>query len=703
MIRRPPRSTLSSSSAASDVYKRQDGHWAGDYGGPHFLMPGLVCVWYITGRMDELLSADHRAAMIHYMQVHQQADGGWGTHIESPSTMFGTVLNYVALRLLGEPPASEFSVRGRAFIQGQGGALYTASWAKFWLCTVGLMEWGGHNPVPPELWLLPTWFPFHPARMWCHARMVYLPMSFLYGSRFRYEHADSDPLIAALRQELYVLPQDSTDGSYAGIDWTKTRHWVADMDNYSPKPWFMARLEDVLMAVWESPAVRSLSIPKWIRRKGLGFALEYIYAEDIQTNFIDIGPVNKVMNMLSVYHNSGNSAHSNEFKSHMARIPDYLWVAEDGMKMQGYNGSQSWDTSFAMQAISEAGLAQQFDHVTLGVWRYLERTQILSTPVSQNSPACFYEQHEQRQLFYRHVSKGGWPFSTSAHGWPITDCTAEGLKAVLCIRELPCIQHAIKAGEIQDIAPARLHDACNVLLEMQNAEGGFATYENTRGYGWFELLNPSEVFGDIMIDYSYVECTSASLHGLAAFHQAFPNHRAQEVSRAMKRGCAFLKSIQRDDGSWYGSWACCFTYAAWFAIGGLVVCGEDPATSQPLLNCVKFLLSHQNPNGGWGEDFTSCFDKQYCKNGMQRYGHQGSGVCPTAWALLALMDAQCEDRAAVERGVRYLMSRQQPDGDWPQEGISGVFNRSCGITYTAYRNVFPIWALGRYSTSYSKQ
>ena len=34
-------------------------------------------------------------------------------------------------------------------------------------------------------------------------------------------------------------------------------------------------------------------------------------------------------------------------------------------------------------------------------------------------------------------------------------------------------------------------------------------------------------------------------------------------------------------------------------------------------------------------------------------------------------------------------------GDWPQEGISGVFNRACGITYTAYRNVFPIWALGR--------
>ena len=38
---------------------------------------------------------------------------------------------------------------------------------------------------------------------------------------------------------------------------------------------------------------------------------------------------------------------------------------------------------------------------------------------------------------------------------------------------------------------------------------------------------------------------------------------------------------------------------------------------------------------------------------------------------------------------------QLPTGDWAQEGITGVFNRSTGITYTAYRNVYPIWALGK--------
>ena len=30
--------------------------------------------------------------------------------------------------------------------------------------------------------------------------------------------------------------------------------------------------------------------------------------------------------------------------------------------------------------------------------------------------------------WYRHISKGAWPFSSRDHGWPIADCSAEGLK-----------------------------------------------------------------------------------------------------------------------------------------------------------------------------------------------------------------------------------------------------------------------------------
>jgi squalene cyclase len=79
------------------------------------------------------------------------------------------------------------------------------------------------------------------------------------------------------------------------------------------------------------------------------------------------------------------------------------------------------------------------------------------------------------------------------------------------------------------ISDARLCDACDVLLSYHNADGGWATYENNRGYRWYEMLNPSEVFGDIMIDYSYVECSSACITALKEFAAVVPHYRTAEV------------------------------------------------------------------------------------------------------------------------------------------------------------------------------
>ncbi len=71
------------------------------------------------------------------------------------------------------------------------------------------------------------------------------------------------------------------------------------------------------------------------------------------------------------------------------------------------------------------------------------------------------------------------------------------------------------------ISEERLKDCINVICSLQNDDGGWATYENNRGFGWYEKLNPSEAFGSIMIDYSYVECTSACLTALASFTKRY--------------------------------------------------------------------------------------------------------------------------------------------------------------------------------------
>ena len=69
-----------------------------------------------------------------------------------------------------------------------------------------------------------------------------------------------------------------------------------------------------------------------------------------------------------------------------------------------------------------------------------------------------------------------------------------------------------------------------------------------------------------MIDYSYVELSSACITALAKFTARFPKHRASEIKRSIQRGSRFIKAIQRPDGSWYGSWGICFTYGTWFGI-----------------------------------------------------------------------------------------------------------------------------------------
>jgi len=74
------------------------------------------------------------------MQV-QNEDGGWGLHIEGPSTMFGSALTYVILRLLGEGPDSGDGAmeKGRNWILDHGGATFITSWGKFWLSVVYLL------------------------------------------------------------------------------------------------------------------------------------------------------------------------------------------------------------------------------------------------------------------------------------------------------------------------------------------------------------------------------------------------------------------------------------------------------------------------------------------------------------------------------------------------------------------------------------
>lgn len=639
-----------------------EGHFPNDYGGPMFLLPGLVITSYIS---KTYIQEPFKTLLMQYMRNQQNADGGWGLHIEGHSTMFGTALQYVSLRLLGEDKEASHMQKARKWILENGGITGIPSWGKFYLSVLGVYEWEGCNSLFPEIWLLPKSLPFHPWRYWCHARMVYLPMAYCYGLKVKGEET---ALVKEIRNELYKEP-------YAKINWSKARNTCCEKDVYH-RSGLLMKVMNNLTNFYEK-----IRIP-FLRKKATDYILSYIHAEDTHTNYINIGPVNQMINSICHWHKYGRE--SEYFQKHIDRWQDYLWLAEDGLKMQGYNGSHLWDVVFTMQAITESGLEKHFPEMVKKGYAFMDKHQI-----KQNV--------DEKIRFFRHQSKGGWPFSTVFHGWPITDCSAEGVKTTLMIEQTAVLSEAEKT-----ITLKRLYDPINTILSFQNkTDGGWASYENTRAPQWLEHLNPSEIFGEIMIDYSYVECSSASIQGLCKFLQAEPNYKRNEIENAIKRGIDFIYHAQYADGSWYGSWGVCFTYATWFGIDALVAAKAFPFIDQNKANATiqkacAFLLSKQNPDGGWGESYLSCVNLEYVP-------HEHSQIINTAWALMGLIQADCSDTQAIQKGIDFLLSKQEANGDWPQEGISGVFNKNCMETYTSYRNVFPLWALARYIAKYQKQ
>lgn len=125
--------------------------------------------------------------------------------------------------------------------------------------------------------------------------MVYLPMCYLYCSRFSPPELAADPVLLSLRRELFLEDED-----FATIRWDAFRQTCAAIDEYSPLNPVMKVAQD-LMAVYENSLLPRFSFLRGLRLRALRFVEDYIHAEDEQTNYVCIGPVNKALNMLSVW------------------------------------------------------------------------------------------------------------------------------------------------------------------------------------------------------------------------------------------------------------------------------------------------------------------------------------------------------------------------------------------------------------------
>ncbi|KAK3219006.1 hypothetical protein Dsin_012976 [Dipteronia sinensis] len=412
-----------------------DGHWPAENAGPMYFLPPFYSL------------QEHRKEILRYLYNHQNEDGGWGIHVESHSSMFGTVFSYICMRLLGLGPddgQNNACERARKWILDHGGVTYVPSWGKNWLSILGVFEWCGVNPMPPEFWILPSSLPMHPAKMWCYCRLVYMPLSYLYGKRFV---GPITPLIQQLREELHTEP-------YNQINWRKVRHLCAKEDLYYPHPLVQDVLWDSLYIATE-PLLTRWPCNKLIREKALAETMKHIHYEDESSRYITIGCVEKPLCMLACWVEDPNG---DAFKKHLARVSDYIWLAEDGMKVQTF-GSQVWDTALGLQALLASNLTDEIGLTLAKGHNFLKKSQI------KDNPSGDFES------MFRHFSKGAWTFSDQDHGWQVSDCTAESLKCCLQLSMLPPEIVGDKMG------PERLYEAVNFILSLQSENGGLAVWE----------------------------------------------------------------------------------------------------------------------------------------------------------------------------------------------------------------------------------
>lgn len=591
-----------------------------------------------------------RADILKHFAATRRPDGGWGLHPESRSYRFVTVLVYVAARLMGVSADDDLLAPAREIMTATSDEAWgLPSWGKFWLSLLGIYDRRDLHPVPPEIFLLPHSFPFSPYRFYSHTRYIYLAMAYLWG---RHAIFDIGPIATDLRREIFGTCERGTHA------WQ--RYALADPDVYVRPGRFLRAAYGTARAV--ESLRRFVPGANFLRGHALEHCRTAILFEQTSTNFHGISPVSSVLSTLALWFDAPGSSAA---RKSLAGLEGWAWRDEtDGLRYAGAR-SAVWDTAFALQALCTRQKPDSRATTAMHrASRYLASLQI-AWPLP-GAPAMS-----------RDPVEGGWCFGSIDHRWPVSDCTAEALSAIHAASQ--CL------GTTKD-EKFSLQAAVQFMLDRQNRDGGFSSYERRRGGVLLEHLNPSEMFGECMTERSYIECTGSCLRALAETVSLLNEPSlCGRVSNALQRGREFLLSQQSDDGSWPGYWGINRIYGTLFALWGLRATGVD--TSNPaILRAASWLRSIQRSDGAWGEHFSGCLTHRYV-------AHEQGRIASTSWGMLAMLAATEGIDPCLQAAAAWLIRRQEPVGGWPHDGVNGVFFGTAMLDYRLYNSVFPLWAL----------
>jgi squalene-hopene/tetraprenyl-beta-curcumene cyclase len=599
------------------AFQAQDGHWRGLLETNVTMDAEDLLLREFLGIRDE--ERMRRAAA--HIRSRQSADGSWPTFYGGPGDLSTTVEAYWALKLAGDDPAAGHMGRAAGFVRAHGGVRAARVFTHIWMALFGLWPWDEVPALPPELMMLPSWFPLNPYDFGCWARQTIVALTIVRAHR---------PVRA-----LEIALDELGPGAPAAA---------------APRSTLAARgltALDRVLRVYERHALPPL------RRFALGLAERWTIArQEADGGWGGIQP--PWVYSLMALHLQGYPLEHPVMRAALEGLERFTVRADDGTVWMEACQSPVWDTALALIALTDAGLAADDERVLRGAdWLLARQINDVRGDWAVRRPQ---------------LAPGGWAFEYHNANYPDVDDTSEV---------------ALALARVDHPQPERVREAVQRAVDwsvgMQSSNGGWGAFDADNVRPLTREL-PFCDFGEV-IDPPSADVTAHMVELLA--HAGGERHR-----KSFEAGLKWLLGAQEPDGSWFGRWGVNHIYGTWSALVALRPAGIEPGDLR-VRRAVRWLIRHQNEDGGWGEDCRSYEDPAWIGRGE-------STASQTAWALLALHAAGDSDDAAFARGVGWLVEHQREDGSWDEELYTGTgFPGDFYINYNLYRLVFPVMALGR--------
>jgi squalene-hopene/tetraprenyl-beta-curcumene cyclase len=564
-----------------------------------------------------------------YLRRIQGEHGGWPLFHGGAFDISASVKAYFCLKMIGDSPDAPHMAKARAAILAHGGAARANVFTRILLAMYGEISWRRVPTIPVEMVLLPRWFPVHIGKMSYWARTVLVPLLVLQAKRVRARNPRGVRI-----QELFAAGRPPKQRALTH----QQRGWAM----------FFNGLDGGLKVAepfWPRP-LRQKAIERCVQ-----FVTERLNGED------GLGAIYPAMaNAVMMYDALGYPEDHPDRAIARRSIEKLLVIREDEAYCQPCV-SPVWDTALTAHAMMEVG--GEYAATVAPALEWLKPLQELEVRG---------DWAEQRP----HVRPGGWAFQYRNAYYPDLDDTA------VVVMAMDRARHQYGLGNGYDEAIAR---GAEWTVGLQSANGGWGAFDADNVHHYLNNI-PFADHG-ALLDPPTADVSARCVSMLAQLGESLDSPR-------MRAAIGYLEREQEADGSWFGRWGVNYIYGTWSALCALNAAGFDN-TAPSVRRAADWLISIQNPDGGWGEDCESY------KLDYQGYEPAPSTASQTAWALLGLMAAGEVDHPAVARGIAYLRDTQDEEGLWQQDAYTGGgFPRVFYLRYHGYPKFFPLWAMARY-------